>query len=159
MKCLSLWQPWATLVVNEDKMIETRSWGTNYRGLLAIHAAKRWGASIAQICMREPFRSALSAWAKDKRLDMSRRDEQLLPFGSIIGTVRLSSVFKIEGPADIQNVGHPELEFGDYSVGRFMWILDSAKMFRDPIPCVGRQGLFDVPDSVIADAVFESWDR
>jgi len=153
MKCLSLWQPWATLVVNQDKLIETRSWGTNYRGLLAIHAGKRWSASIAEISMREPFRSAVQSYFD------ARPWGPRLAFGAIIGTVHLSSVYKIKGPADVQNVGHPELEFGDYSVGRYMWVLDTARAFRDPIPYTGRQGLFDVPDSVIADAVFEWWER
>ena len=41
MKTLTLLQPWAMLVALEAKRIETRSWGTWYRGPLAIHADKR----------------------------------------------------------------------------------------------------------------------
>lgn len=41
MKALSLWQPWATLIANGAKQIETRSWSTSYRGPILIHAAKR----------------------------------------------------------------------------------------------------------------------
>lgn len=40
MKALTLWQPWATLIVNGDKHIETRGHKTNIRGRVAIHAAK-----------------------------------------------------------------------------------------------------------------------
>ena len=40
MKALTLTQPWASLVAIGAKRIETRSWSTPYRGLLAIHAAK-----------------------------------------------------------------------------------------------------------------------
>ncbi len=40
MKTLSLLQPWATLVVMGVKQIETRSWRTDYRGPLLIHASK-----------------------------------------------------------------------------------------------------------------------
>lgn len=40
MRALSLWQPWASLIAVGAKTIETRSWGTKYRGPLAIHAAK-----------------------------------------------------------------------------------------------------------------------
>jgi activating signal cointegrator 1 len=40
MKAITLTQPWATLVAIGAKRIETRSWPTNYRGPLAIHAAK-----------------------------------------------------------------------------------------------------------------------
>lgn len=39
MKALTLTQPWASLVALGEKRIETRSWGTSYRGELAIHAA------------------------------------------------------------------------------------------------------------------------
>ncbi len=38
MKALSLKQPWAALVAIGVKKIETQSWGTSYRGSLAIHA-------------------------------------------------------------------------------------------------------------------------
>ena len=40
--CLSLWQPWASLIAIGAKHIETRHWKTDYRGPIAIHAAKRW---------------------------------------------------------------------------------------------------------------------
>jgi hypothetical protein len=42
IKCISLWQPWASLVAVGAKRIETRGWATAYRGRLGIHAAKRW---------------------------------------------------------------------------------------------------------------------
>ena len=38
-RALSLRQPWAWLVVNGHKDIENRSWRTNHRGLLLIHAS------------------------------------------------------------------------------------------------------------------------
>lgn len=40
MKALSLWEPWATLFALGIKGPETRSWSTNYRGPMAIAAAK-----------------------------------------------------------------------------------------------------------------------
>ena len=41
MKALSLRQPWASLIADERKTIETRTWRTRYRGPLAIHASAR----------------------------------------------------------------------------------------------------------------------
>ncbi len=38
MKVLTLKQPWASLVANGYKIYEFRSWKTNYRGELLIHA-------------------------------------------------------------------------------------------------------------------------
>ena len=41
MKAITVWQPWASLLVSGRKRYETRSWATTYRGPIAIHAAKR----------------------------------------------------------------------------------------------------------------------
>jgi hypothetical protein len=41
IRCLSLRQPWAWLVAEGYKDVENRTWPTRYRGLLAIHAARR----------------------------------------------------------------------------------------------------------------------
>ena len=38
MKILTLKQPWASLIAAGHKKYEFRSWKTNYRGLLLIHA-------------------------------------------------------------------------------------------------------------------------
>lgn len=40
MKALTVQQPYASLIASGEKWIENRSWHTNYRGPLAIHAAK-----------------------------------------------------------------------------------------------------------------------
>ena len=46
MKVLTLKQPWASLVANGYKIYEFRSWKTNYRGEIYIHAGagvdKEW---------------------------------------------------------------------------------------------------------------------
>lgn len=39
MKVLSIKEPFATLICEKKKTIETRSWKTNYRGKLYIHAS------------------------------------------------------------------------------------------------------------------------
>lgn len=40
MKCLSLRQPYAELLVAGKKTIELRKWNTNFRGKFLIHASK-----------------------------------------------------------------------------------------------------------------------
>ena len=39
MKALSLRQPWASMIADGRKTIETRTWRTRYRGPIAIHAS------------------------------------------------------------------------------------------------------------------------
>jgi ASCH domain-containing protein len=40
MKCLSLKQPYADLLVSGKKTIETRTWNTKFRGQFLVHASK-----------------------------------------------------------------------------------------------------------------------
>lgn len=42
MKCLTVRQPYASLVAAGVKTIETRSWRTAYRGRIAVHAGREW---------------------------------------------------------------------------------------------------------------------
>ena len=46
VRALSLRQPWASLIADGHKTIETRTWRTNYRGALAIHASARPYANL-----------------------------------------------------------------------------------------------------------------
>ena len=41
MKALSIRQPWAWLIVNGYKDIENRTWSTDFRGRIYLHAGKR----------------------------------------------------------------------------------------------------------------------
>lgn len=41
MRCITIRQPWATLIALGEKEFETRSWRTAYRGELGIHAGMR----------------------------------------------------------------------------------------------------------------------
>lgn len=40
MKVLSIREPWASIIINGYKEYEFRSWKTNYRGKILIHASK-----------------------------------------------------------------------------------------------------------------------
>lgn len=41
MRCLSIRQPWAWLVVNGYKDIENRTWSANFQGRIYVHAGQR----------------------------------------------------------------------------------------------------------------------
>ena len=47
MKALSVKQPWANLIADGKKTIETRTWATKHRGLLLIVSSKRPNISPA----------------------------------------------------------------------------------------------------------------
>lgn len=165
-KALSLIQPWASLLVSGLKQCETRSWKTEYRGPLLIHASKRWNASLRDLCVREPFASAL----RKIGIDLPGMGPNGMPFGAIVGRVDLIDCFRIEcvvtaaethpcfghdGAAtlfEIQKrlfVTDLERAFGDYSPHRYAWFCVNADRFDTPIPCNGALNLFDVSDDLV----------
>lgn len=149
MKCFSLWQPWATLIAIGAKSIETRGWYTPYRGPLAIHAAKKRDRDSLLLCMEEPFRSFLVDAGIQKIGD--------LPFGAIVAVVDLVDCIEIIDTgcllvyklANDERIYEPEHSFGDYTPGRFAWKLANLRRLEHPIPCIGRQQIFNIPDSLI----------
>ena len=129
MKALSLWQPWASAMAFGIKKIETRSWFTNYRGPLLIHAAKKvipWPSAYIQTAF-----DAVAFQPDD------------LPLGQILCRVDLVDCQRIT----LGNRPHEglEREFGDYTPGRYMWITENLQLLS-PFPFRGRQGLFNIPE-------------
>ena len=156
MRCLTLTQPWASLVAIGAKRIETRSWGTNYRGPLAIHAAKGFaalpGGNLTDFCLNEPFGSALFAGGIRKLVP-----GEDLPLGKVIAVGTLVTCIPLDdGPtvrdALILSDAPHEREFGDYAVGRFAWILADVRPLPAPIPARGSLGLWEwaAPADVLA---------
>lgn len=43
MKAISIRQPWADAIIWHGKDVENRSWSTQFRGPVLIHASKAWG--------------------------------------------------------------------------------------------------------------------
>ncbi len=97
MKVLTLTQPWATLVAEGAKKIETRSWETLYRGPLAIHAAK--GYPDRGLRFDEPFYSAL--WRAGIKPDMP------IPTGAIIAVCNLIDCVPTHHPGVANEPGKP----------------------------------------------------
>jgi activating signal cointegrator 1 len=161
VKAITLTQPWASLVAIGAKRIETRSWSTKYRGPLAIHAAKKFPQEAWDICEEYPFFDALYAGGfggvrKDEFEDNEAfLYQQMLPLGCAIATCELVICMPI--PKFMTNFfiphegigtftlppGEPELSFGDYTPGRFAWILANIKPLPDPVEAKGMLGLWE----------------
>jgi hypothetical protein len=129
MKCLSLWQPWASLVSWGEKRFETRSWSTEYTGEVAIHAAKRWTRDLIETCADEPFHGVIG-----------RHTRLALPLGAVVAVATLAGTRRTE---DVEHqLSDNELDFGDYTPGRFAWFLTDIRPLVEPYPLRARQGLF-----------------
>jgi activating signal cointegrator 1 len=141
MLALTLRQPWASLVAIGAKRLETRSWATKYRGDLAIHSSKNLSVSSRRLLDIEPVKSTLA------EAGLSR---DALPLGQVLAVVRLTAIYIVEWD---QLPDEPERSFGDYQVGRFVWVLDDLRVLAEPIPAVGHLGLWRW-DKELVDLVF-----
>ena len=125
MKVLTLIQPWATLIALGEKRIETRSWRTNYRGTIAIHAGKK----IDKPSMLDPFYISV----------LKKHGITIPPTGQIIAICNLIDVLPTEKIRS--QLQEKKIYFGNYSDNRFAWILDDVKTIT-PVKAKGKLGLW-----------------
>lgn len=130
---ISLWQPWASLIFTGDKKHETRAYRppAKYIGRrIAIHAAKKAVQTLTLglelLCERE-FGSR-GVWS--------------LPRGAIIGTARLVQAYETDEP--FVNTDQIDRICGDWSPGRFAWLLKDVEKLDAPLPAKGKQGWWQI---------------
>ena len=129
MKCLSISQPFADLIISGEKNIELRNWNTNFRGEFLIHAP-------------------IKIRAKDcKRLKINKK----LITGAIVGKATLYDVKKYNSAKEIKIDQKFHYASKDFYNKKFGFVLKNAKSFRIPIPWKGQLGFFEVklPKTVI----------
>lgn len=138
MKALTVYQPWASLIVAGIKRIETRPMRTGQRDTLAIHAAK---ASPLQTMAGMPYIDRERVLAiVDNELLVPAED---LPRGCLLGTVTVIDCLPAEIVGKVYNVGRAEHQLGDYTEGRYAWVLRDPRQLGWVIPCRGYQGLWN----------------
>ncbi|CAN5711410.1 hypothetical protein BH18ACT15_BH18ACT15_15370 [soil metagenome] len=109
---LSVRQPWAWAIIMGYKDVENRSWKTNHRGPLLIHAPRKVAPEGFSFLQRRGI---------DIPADFAR--------GGLVGSVVLvDCVSKAKSPWAFQDHWH--------------WLLRRPFEFNRPIECTGRLGLF-----------------
>lgn len=139
MKALTICQPYAHLIMLPDdddraKRVENRTWPTTYRGPLLIHAGK----SRAWLCADYSIPEA----------DMA--------FGAIVGVCQLAGCVISSDGRELAAAYRkwPWLMVHEHAEPGYCWlVLRECRRFQEPIPYRGQQGLFDVPDEVVAEAI------
>jgi hypothetical protein len=110
---LTIRQPWASAVLHAGKDVENRTWATEYRGRLWIHAGLAKGRA-------EP-----DAWAEAHGLWLP---EERLPRGVIIGSVQLVDI--------VQDADSPWALADHYH-----WVLRRPRVLVRPVKWKGSLGL------------------
>ncbi len=156
MRALTLHQPWATLVAERYKGAETRDRPapkTLIGSRIAIHAARRrprhqeWNGQVEEIA-----------------------SQLELPLGAIVATARLERCVRVlsagftglEVRADTRKVwvvdrfGREDRDaylidsdpYGEYSEGRWIWMLSGVRRVNPPIEARGRRGMWKLPHDI-----------
>lgn len=121
MKALTIWQPWAYCIVHPGigKNIENRTWFTNYRGRLLIHAGKRFDDRAYMMLIEDG-------------IELPPKSAFVL--GAIIGEAELYDCVPITPQFAREHYWAAELGFA--------WMLRSAREYPQPVWCQGKQGLW-----------------
>jgi len=132
MEALTICQPYAHLIAIGEKWVETRTWGTDYRGPLAIHAGKG-------------------------RQYLEDGDDQAYPdmvFGAIVATAELNACVRLADlpglarrfPGWLRILDHP------HTKGPWCWVFRRVRRITPPITINGQRGLWLLPEE-IADLI------
>ncbi len=128
MKCLSICQPFAELIVQGKKTIELRKWNTKFRGEFLVHAAKN---VLIEDC---------------KRLKISPEE---IVTGAIIGKVNLVDVKKYESDKELNKDKKKHHSVSNNTKNKYGFILENPKKLRVPIEHMGKLNFFEFhPDEI-----------
>lgn len=144
---ISLTQPWATLVARQQKLVETRSWATSFRGPIAIHAAKGFPRECQALVAEKVFQGALG---------LATPDPKLLPRGVIVAIAELTRCWRFPFERDETSIfgtiahAEHEIDFGDYTAGRYGFALAKIVPLVNPVAAKGALSLWAIDDETRA---------
>ncbi len=123
MKCLSIRQPYAELILLGRKTVELRTWNTRFRGRFLIHAP----ATVEkEACARFGL------------------DPDALPRMAVVGSAVLSGVVKYSSREELMRDSAKHLASGKYLDDTYGFVLKDVSRIR-PFGMPGRLGFFEVP--------------
>lgn len=143
LRAITIQQPYAHLIATPakelplrafSKRVENRTWSTDYRGPLAIHA----GTSFE--------------WFKYGDWPAFVRDSDDVPemtFGGIVAVVNLVACVSLE---DVKagKASHQWILEHKHTSGPVCWVFDNIRRLPKPIEFVGRQKLWTPPVHIVA---------
>lgn len=130
MKAITISQPYASLIANGEKWIENRTWATQFRGLIAIHAG-----SGSQYLLKSELKK--------------------YPLGCVVAVGRLSACCT-KGSIDNSAITNGRLVIPGTKVswkmaaehrhceGPYCWVLENVKPI-EPVEVPGAQRLWKLP--------------
>ena len=129
MKVLTIQEPYATFIMQGLKAVETRSWKTNYRGEIYIHAGKS--------------KQFLKSINNQQILSLIQNTN--MNYGKIICKAELvDCIYMTEEFIKHIKSNYPkEYELGLYQVGRYAWILKNVHELENKIQAKGKLNIWN----------------
>ena len=125
MKALTIKQPWATLIMQGDKRFEFRSWKTNFRGDVLIHAGK--GLDKEAVV----------------RLKKYLPDE--LPMGKILGKVTITDCIPMSDEfAKMLSKENSDIYTSHSFSNNYGFKIENVEVFDTPIDAKGQLGFWNI---------------
>lgn len=145
MKALTICQPYAHLIITGEKRVENRTWPTNFRGPMLIHAGKS--------------RDWLDL-NHDESLDLSCEIPlSEMAFGAVVGVATMTDCVTLDNVRRFASTGHG-IRTGlrwmtrhEHTEGPWCWVLDNVRRFPEPVTYRGAQGLFEIDDLMVEEQV------
>lgn len=125
MKALTVKQPWATLISEGIKKYEFRSWKTNYRGKILIHA----GAGIDKEKLKE-----------FKKLNLE------FPKKRIVAVAEIEDCLELTDELNDKIIKEKNIAYGNKKRTGYAWKLKNIKKINNPKEINGKLGLWNVDD-------------
>ena len=125
MRALSIMQPWAECIIFHGKNIENRSWPTQKRGYIAIHASARLDKGRYEQ-VREEYGIKL--------------DSDDSSFGAILGFAKI---------VDVVDKKTLTRKTKKWFLGDYGFVLEDIIILKEPVPAKGSLSFWKIPSSVM----------
>lgn len=122
MKALTIKEPWASLIINNYKTYEFRSWKTNYRGKILIHA----GLSLEKNELK---------YFEDYNLNYQ--------CGNIIGEATITDCILVTKEFNKKLLDINNKVYKNNHENLYAWKLENIVKYENPIPIKGKLGLWN----------------
>lgn len=136
VKAITLTEPWASAVRLGLKGWETRSWPVNYRGLIAIHAAKTFPPDAKALAHA---RAGVLPTLPFLRLHLGC----VLAVADLVRCEATRGLVLMKDSPLTYEISEQEMEWGDFSPGRFAFKLENVRPLSAPTWAKGQLGLWD----------------
>jgi hypothetical protein len=138
MLALSVQQPWACLILAGIKRVENRTWRTDHRGRVALHASRLAVRSWSDVFAVDGPPVAFGDEVAFEDDGTVLPALSALPVGAIVGTVEVYDCLDVDDlPA--------ELDLDPMAEGPWCWLLREPRALAVPFACKGHLRLWEAP--------------